>query len=78
MKVVINQWTDPITFFRSKVQQLSKLYVLKLTINISLARIAKAIADNNPKVEEESSDSGRASLQSNSSFSDDSFLLLNE
>ena len=78
MKVIINQWTDPTTFFRSKVHQLSKLNILSLKINISLANIAKAIADDNTKVEEESSVSDREFLLSESGFSDDTYLLLEE
>ena len=78
MKVIINQWTDPTTFFRSKVHQLSKLNILSLKINISLANIAKAIADDKTKVNEESSVSDREFLLSESGFSDDTYLLLEE
>ena len=44
LKVVLNQWTEPVTFFRSgKVHQLAKNHLLRLSVNVSLASIAKAI-----------------------------------
>ena len=65
LKIVLNQWTDPVAFFRARIYQLSKKHSLKLTLNVSLASIARILAKTSETSSDESIDSADQSPISN-------------
>lgn len=56
VKVVLNSWTEPSHFFKSKVYTLSKNHTIKLKMNVPLTNVSKVIC------EEEQSPSTRSDI----------------